>query len=128
MTRVIGITAGQLRAARALLGWSQHDLSRVSGVGRRTIADLELGKRDPLTSTLNLLVGPLLLAGVRFVDDGERGIDGEPEGRGVRWRRPGAEGPNVESLKMFKLMTEGLKQKGEDATGRSSSPTADHPE
>jgi transcriptional regulator with XRE-family HTH domain len=114
MTGVIGITAGQLRAARALLGWSQHDLSRVSGVGRRTIADFELGTRDPLTSTLNLLVGPLLLAGIRFVDDGERGIDGEPEGRGVRWRRPGADGPDLENIKMFKLFMEGLKQKGED--------------
>jgi hypothetical protein len=55
-----------------------------------------------------------LLAGIRFVDDGERGIDGEPEGRGVRWRRPGADGPDLENIKMFKLFMEGLKQKGED--------------
>jgi transcriptional regulator with XRE-family HTH domain len=117
MTRVVGITAAQLRAARALVGWSQHDLSRASGVGRRTIADLELGARDPLTSTLNALLAPLMLVGIRFVDDGERGIDGEPEGRGVRWRRPGAEGPDPEGLKMFRLLAEGLQQKGED-TGR----------
>jgi hypothetical protein len=47
-----------------------------------------------------------MLVGIRFVDDGERGIDGEPEGRGVRWRRPGAEGPNPEGPKMFKLIAE----------------------
>ena len=111
MTRVVGITAAQLRAARALVGWSQYDLSRASGVGRRTIADLELGTRDPLTSTLNALLAPLMFAGIRFVDDGERGIDGEPEGRGVRWRRPG--GPDLESAKMLKLFAGALK--GEDA-------------
>ena len=90
---MIGITAAQLRAARALVGWSQHDLSRASGVGRQTIADLELGTRDPKISTLNALVTALMLVGIGFVDDGERGTDGEPEGRGVTWRRPGAEGP-----------------------------------
>jgi len=109
MTRVVGITAAQLRAARALVGWSQHDLSRASGVGRRTIADLELGTRDPLTSTLNALLAPLVLVGIRFVDDGERGIDGEPEGRGVRWRRPGDKGPNLEAAQMLKLITDGLR-------------------
>src|SRR5271166_4083410 len=109
MTRIVGITAGQLRAARALVGWSQHDLSRASRVGRRTIADLELGTRDPLTSTLNALVTTLMLVGIRFVDDGERGIDGEPEGRGVRWHRPGAEGPYPEGPKMLKTLMEGLR-------------------
>jgi transcriptional regulator with XRE-family HTH domain len=130
MTRAMGVTAGQLRAARALVGWSQHDLARVAGVGRRTIADFERGTRDPLTSTLNQMVAGLMLAGIRFVDDGERGTDGEPEGRGVRWRRPGGEGPNPEALEMFKLFTEGRRQKGEDATGQPSSPspTADHPD
>ena len=118
----MGITAAQLRAARALVGWSQHDLSRASGVGRRTIADLELGTRDPLTSTLNALLAPLVLVGIRFVDDGERGIDGEPEGRGVRWRRPGAEGPNLEAVKMFKLLTDGLKQRGGDITDQPLPP------
>ena len=51
-----------------------------------------------------------MLAGIRFVDDGERGIDGEPEGRGVRWRRPGAEVPTL-NIKMFKLLMEGLKDR-----------------
>ena len=95
MATVTGITAGQLRAARALLGWSQHDLSRASGVGRRTIADVELGTRDPLSSTLNAVFVALMVAGIRFVDDGERGLDGEREGRGVRWRRPGPRAPTL---------------------------------
>src|SRR5271166_3135278 len=70
MALLLGIRAAQLRAARALVGWSQHDLSRATGVGRRTIADIELGTRDPKTSTLNSLVATLMVAGVRFVDDG----------------------------------------------------------
>jgi len=49
----------------------------MAGVGRRTIAEFELGSRDPLTSTLNAMVIAFTVAGVRFVQDGERGIDGE---------------------------------------------------
>jgi transcriptional regulator with XRE-family HTH domain len=36
--------AAQLRAARALLGWRQDDLSQASGVGLATIQRLEQGE------------------------------------------------------------------------------------
>jgi transcriptional regulator with XRE-family HTH domain len=109
MTSYLEVTAGQLRAARGLLGWSQSDLARAAGVGRQTVAKLELGEQTPLVSTLNRLVAAFMFAGIRFVNDEERGLDGEREGRGVRWHRPGPEGPNLEALKMFKLFKEGLK-------------------
>jgi transcriptional regulator with XRE-family HTH domain len=109
MTGIIGITAAQLRAARALVGWSQADLARAAHVGRQTVARLELGEQTPLMTTLNALVAALTIAGVRFVDDGERGVDGEPEGRGVRWRRPGDEGPDIQGAEMFKTIVDGLR-------------------
>jgi transcriptional regulator with XRE-family HTH domain len=111
---VESFTASQMRAARALLGWTQHDLARASGIGRRTIADIESGARDPLTSTLRTLVGVFTLAGIRFVDDGDRDHDGDRSGRGVRWRRVGVDGPHPDDLKMFKFFNDGLKQWDEE--------------
>ena len=35
------ITAGQLKAARGLLGWSQHDLSKAAVVGISTVKRME---------------------------------------------------------------------------------------
>ena len=111
MAKFVEVTAGQLRAARGLLGWSQSDLARAAGVGRQTVARLELDEQTPLVTTLNRLVAAVTLAGIRFVNDEERGLDGEREGRGVRWRRSGAEGPDPEALKMFKLFTAALKDR-----------------
>ena len=36
----------QVRAARALLGWSQADLAKEAGLGITTIADCELERRQ----------------------------------------------------------------------------------
>ncbi|ODT27068.1 MAG: hypothetical protein ABS54_06410 [Hyphomicrobium sp. SCN 65-11] len=75
-------TVPQLRAARALLGWSQDDLAARSGVSKPTIARLELGtgKLAGYASTRDKVVGALEAAGVTFLADGEA-IDGGP---GVR--------------------------------------------
>jgi transcriptional regulator with XRE-family HTH domain len=74
------ISAGQLRAARGLLGWSQSDLAEAAKIGRATIADFESGKRDPYARTLDELQAALEGAGVIFV--AENG-----EGPGVRLRK-----------------------------------------
>lgn len=113
MTKFAEVTAGQLRAARGLLGWSQSDLARAAGVGRQTVARLELGEQTPLVTTLNSLVAAFMLAGIRFVNDEERGLDGEREGRGVRWRRPGAEGPDFRAARLVKLFGEALSKDGD---------------
>ncbi|NTI01886.1 helix-turn-helix transcriptional regulator [Agrobacterium rhizogenes] len=71
------ITAGQLRAARGLLGWSQQDLSEKANVGRATIADFEAGKRTPYGRTLAEIQAALEVAGVIFVANGEASTAGE---------------------------------------------------
>ena len=67
----------QIRAARALLGWRQGDLSRASGVGTATIYRIE--RADSSTtgyvSTLSRIQASLEAAGVLFIDDdGSAGI------------------------------------------------------
>lgn len=77
------ITAAQCRAARALLGWSQDQLSEVSKVAKATIATFETGKRAPYERTLVDLRSALESAGVSLMSDGEA-VDG---GEGVRFRK-----------------------------------------
>jgi transcriptional regulator with XRE-family HTH domain len=60
------IEVAQLRAARAMLGWSQHDLSSRSGISARTIAAVELVTVKPKAETLQRLVACLQDAGIRF--------------------------------------------------------------
>jgi DNA-binding transcriptional regulator YiaG len=47
------MTPAQCRAARALIGWSQEELSAASKVEKATIANFELGKRAPYARTLD---------------------------------------------------------------------------
>jgi predicted transcriptional regulator len=77
-------TVPQLRAARALLGWSQDDLAAHSGVSKPTIARLELGTGElaGYPSTREKVVGALETAGVTFLGTGET-MGGGP---GVRLR------------------------------------------
>jgi transcriptional regulator with XRE-family HTH domain len=82
------ITAGQLRAARGLVGWSQQDLATVAKVGRATIADFEVGKRAPYARTLADLQRALESAGVEFTNGGEPG---------VKMKRSGAPAPALEA-------------------------------
>ena len=79
------ITVPQLRAARALLGWSQDELANQSGVSKPTIARLELnaGALSGYASTRDKIVVALTSAGVVFLGDGET-VDGGP---GVRLRK-----------------------------------------
>jgi transcriptional regulator with XRE-family HTH domain len=75
------VTTRQVKAARALLGWSQADLAEKSGVSEPTVARLEsvdgdLGGRE---DTAEKLQASLKAAGIEFIDE-----DGG--GRGVRLR------------------------------------------
>jgi transcriptional regulator with XRE-family HTH domain len=70
----LSITAGQLRAARGLIGWSQEELARKAKIGRATIADFESGKRMPYQGTLHDLRGALEAAGVEFTNGGQPGV------------------------------------------------------
>ena len=65
------MTVRQIKAARALLGWSQSDLARESGVSEPTIARLEssggpLGGRQ---TTAMRLCHAIEAAGVEFLNE-----------------------------------------------------------
>lgn len=64
------ITAAQIRAARALIGWKQTDLAAASGVSEMSVKNIERGVTDPRASTLQALQSALEQAGVDFVPRG----------------------------------------------------------
>lgn len=61
------LTPAQIRAARALLNWSQADLAAASGVALQSIKNIETGKTDPRLSTATALCRALEAAGVEFI-------------------------------------------------------------
>lgn len=66
----LSLLAAQVRAARALLGWSQGYLADGVKVSRSTIADLESAKRTPHPTTLTVILNELTAAGIEFTDAG----------------------------------------------------------
>ena len=60
----------QLRAARALLAWSQQDLARAAHVGASTVADFERGHRTPVANNAEAMRSALETAGISFLPGG----------------------------------------------------------
>jgi transcriptional regulator with XRE-family HTH domain len=81
LTQTAVLTPAQLRAARALLGWSREDLAAKSGLGAETVKNFELRGSDPKLGTVQKWRRALEAAGVEFIDDGHKSDDGGP---GVR--------------------------------------------
>ena len=77
------ITAGQMRAARALLGIDQRALAELSGLSLPTIQRMEAsdGVIRGNVDSLMKLVGALSSAGIELIGDG---AISNAEGRGVR--------------------------------------------
>jgi transcriptional regulator with XRE-family HTH domain len=69
------ISVRQVKAARALLGWSQDDLADNSGVSKATVARLETADGDlgGYAGTREKLVDALESAGVIFVEENGEG-------------------------------------------------------
>jgi len=67
--------SAQIRAARALLGWRQQDLSKASGVGTATIRRIEKSDREMTgyVSTMVRIQAALEQAGIQFINDDEVG-------------------------------------------------------
>lgn len=61
------ILPAQLRAARALVNWSQTDLAKAAGLSEVTIKNLERGGTDPRVGTMRAITDALERAGVVFV-------------------------------------------------------------
>ena len=70
------IDARQIRASRALLGWSRQELLKVTGISMSALLRMEGALADSRSSTLNKVVKALSLAGIEFVtrDDGAIGV------------------------------------------------------
>lgn len=66
------IQPDQIRAARAMLDWSQQDLADAAGVSKDTVKNYELSHNKPNTQTLSRIVSTLELAGIDFVSEGVR--------------------------------------------------------
>jgi transcriptional regulator with XRE-family HTH domain len=62
----------QCKAARALLDWSQEDLSQRAEVAKATIGDFERGARNLRIETMQKVVAVLENAGIRFESEGSR--------------------------------------------------------
>ena len=77
------ITAGQMRAARALLGIDQRQLAEMSGVSLPTIQRMEAseGNVRGVIDTLIKVVEAFDRAGIMLIGDGAPSPEG---GRGVR--------------------------------------------
>jgi len=77
------ISIRQVKAARALLGWSQDDLAQGSGVSIPTIKRLEAedGDLGGRTDTVTAIKTALEAAGVEFIPENGGGA-------GVRLKRP----------------------------------------
>ena len=76
------ITPAQLRAARALLDWSQDRLAQASGMPKRSIVRFEASETMPRARTMRALLAALEAAGVEF-------LPSNGSGPGVRLRTPG---------------------------------------
>jgi transcriptional regulator with XRE-family HTH domain len=83
------LTAAQLRAARALLGIDQRELSRLSDVSLATIQRMEAseGTVRGVVDSLMKVVDALGAAGIELIGENMRSDSG---GRGVRLRQSGA--------------------------------------
>jgi DNA-binding XRE family transcriptional regulator len=85
------VSIRQIKAARALLGWSQEDAANFSGVSVPTIKRLEAtdGPIGGRASTGERIKDAMEAAGIAFIDE-------NGGGPGVRLRRPRHSGYGIE--------------------------------
>jgi transcriptional regulator with XRE-family HTH domain len=75
------VTSRQIRAARALLGWTQQALADRSLLAVNTVRAIEQDRPYPKAETLESVRRALAKAGIMFLPDGTMG-------EGVRLARP----------------------------------------
>jgi DNA-binding XRE family transcriptional regulator len=83
----IVMTPQQLRAARALAGWSRKVLAQKACVHHQTIVGIELLERNCEPSTIQKIRRALEVAGAVFIDDGSASLDGGASVRLAHTRR-----------------------------------------
>jgi transcriptional regulator with XRE-family HTH domain len=65
------VSSSQIKAARAMLGWSAIELANRSGIGSASIKRYEVQDGVPVANTKNLLAirNALEVAGIQFTGD-----------------------------------------------------------
>lgn len=63
------IYAAQIRAARALLNWSQGELAERAGISKQSVNRIEGGSMDARFSTMHALADAFRSAGVEMGED-----------------------------------------------------------
>src|SRR5712691_3651439 len=85
MPQEVLLSPSQVRAARALLTWSQQDLAKHAHVGSSTVADFERGQRTPVPNNAEAIRIALEKAGITFLAGGA--VHG-PQSHFVKENRP----------------------------------------
>ena len=78
------LSAKQIRAARAMLDWTQVDLARAAGVSIAALNNIEREVTDARSSTISAIEAALLAAGIDVLPDR---VPSRGGGQGVRLRR-----------------------------------------
>jgi transcriptional regulator with XRE-family HTH domain len=68
----IMITVEQIKAARALKGWSQKELGELAGLSQTAITNIEVGKFRPTPHTTEAIRKAFELHGLEFIQGGVR--------------------------------------------------------
>ena len=91
------ITAGQMRAARALLGIDQRHLAEMSGLSLPTIQRMEASESNVrgVVESLTRVVEAFDRAGIELIGEGARSLEG---GRGVRLKVGAPTGTQAEAV------------------------------
>jgi transcriptional regulator with XRE-family HTH domain len=68
------ISIPQIRAARALLGWTQGDLAENAGLSEISVKNIERGVAAPKAATMAALITAIEKAGIEFTNGGRPGV------------------------------------------------------
>jgi len=66
------ITIDQIKAARALLDWTQDDLANIAGLSKASIQNYEIKKTEPNSTSLYKIIEAFSSHGLEFIEEGVR--------------------------------------------------------
>jgi transcriptional regulator with XRE-family HTH domain len=66
------VDRAQVRAARALLNWTQPDLAEAAEIALATLKRFEIGHRTPIRAVKAAIVRALVDEGIEFHHDGKQ--------------------------------------------------------
>lgn len=89
MTDRITPSPRQVKAARALLAWTQGQLAKEAQIATSTLADFERGERTPVANNAEAITLALEKQGIRFTNGGA--VTGPSSGRAAAATAPGGQ-------------------------------------